>query len=185
MSTLSELAVKYASDKFYKHSYIDVYERLFEGFSPKRVLEIGIGYPELMQRQLPSGVGYVHGSSLRMWSELWPDAAIYGADIRLDTHINEGRIRSLYVDQSSFDTMKTLGEYFGPFDLIIDDGSHYLGDQFKSALALLPALSCGGIYVIEDLLPDNADFLVRLLQQGEVIRLGKTWDDNLVIVRGN
>ena len=39
----------------------------------------------------------------------------------------------------------------GPFEIIIDDGSHFWGDVIVSFIFLFPLLKQGGIYVIEDL----------------------------------
>jgi len=39
----------------------------------------------------------------------------------------------------------------GPFDLIIDDGSHYMEDQVAALKGLFPLLAPGGYFVIEDI----------------------------------
>jgi hypothetical protein len=179
---LTDLAIKYSSDKYYKHSYIPVYEKLFAGFTPKRVLEIGIGYPELMQRQLPADVEWKSASSLHMWAELWPDAEITGVDIREDVCINEGNIRSLVVDQSSAASLMKLYEY-GPFDLIIDDGSHRQYDQLLTSHILLPWLTYAGVYVIEDVLPTHGISLAATCG-GLYLNLGRCYDDNMVVIPG-
>ena len=40
---------------------------------------------------------------------------------------------------------------YGPFDIIIDDGSHRNDDMVISFETLFPVLKCGGMYVVEDL----------------------------------
>mmetsp|Transcript_50841 Transcript_50841/g.164724 ORF Transcript_50841/g.164724 Transcript_50841/m.164724 type:complete len:157 (+) Transcript_50841:189-659(+) len=57
-------------------------------------------------------------------------------------------------DQSSAeDLMRVIAESGGgPFDVIIDDGSHMNHHQIASAKQLLPHVAAGGVYVIEDIL---------------------------------
>jgi hypothetical protein len=38
----------------------------------------------------------------------------------------------------------------GPYDIIIDDGGHVTGQQIASLQSLFPALSAGGLYIVED-----------------------------------
>lgn len=189
-SRLYDLAVKYASDKLYWHSYIPFYESLFDPKNEnltipvRRVLEIGIGHESLMQPLLPAGVKYIHGSSLRMWEEYWPSAQIYGCDIREDVLVNEGRIQSCLMDQSSAWDIDTMLRKFGPmFDLIIDDGSHKFEDQTTTAIHLLRHLNTGGVYVIEDVWPEIGSALVKLLGTSAKLWRGeKGRDDNLVVI---
>lgn len=187
-SRLYDLAVKYASDKLYWHSYIPFYESLFDPKNEnltipvRRVLEIGIGHESLMQPLLPVGVKYVHGSSLRMWEEYWPNAQIYGCDIREDVLVNEGRIKSKVCNQASpIDLLGLMAWSMGRFDLIIDDGSHLFEDQMVTAICLLPYLNAGGVYIIEDVWPDKGAQLA--LEFGGMLWRGdKGRDDNLVVI---
>lgn len=182
---LGDLAVKYASDKLYYHSYIPMYQALFDNILNQDIrdfLEIGIGYKDLMQPLLPEGIDFVPGSSLRMWSEFWPYTNIYGCDIREDTLVNEGRIHSFHVDQSNADDLYRLGHLCrGALDIIIDDGSHQYEHQRLTARILLPLVRSGGVYVIEDVWPDNGARLASefngVLWNGDLGR-----DDNLVII---
>ena len=151
MTPLCELADKYQTDKGGKstiyggcpgdtcHAYTPAYFLLFAGRQNevRRVLEIGVNA----------------GSSLRMWEEFFPHAKISGFDILPHVLFNAGRIRCYQADQSSAASLldavhriATLPE----FDLIVDDGSHELQHQLITMTTLLPFLSKGGIYVIED-----------------------------------
>jgi hypothetical protein len=151
LTPLCELARKHQTDKggwhlVYGgcssdtcHNYTPTYYKLLwdrQG-DTKKVLEIGVNA----------------GSSLRMWEEFFPNAMIYGLDIRQEVLFNQGRIRCAYADQSNpaslLSAVHTLGD--GPFDLIIDDGSHDFGHQVVSAKTLLPMLVRGGMYIIEDI----------------------------------
>src|SRR5208282_349396 len=96
---LCKLAVKWCSDKTVtiRHDYTPYYHELLRERDIKKVLEIGIGYPELMDAHNP---GYKAGASLFMWQEYFPEAEIYALDIKSDILINEGRIKSFLCDQS-------------------------------------------------------------------------------------
>src|SRR5258706_4933090 len=140
-SRLTQLAEKYCVDKLHSHSYIPAYSELFDGLDVRRILELGVGYESLMK---PFVMKYIHGASLKMWEEYWPEAQIFSADIREDTLINEGQIRSFVVDQSSAESLATLvGKCSSvdggwEFDVVIDDGSHQLEHQWTSLSMLLP-----------------------------------------------
>ena len=47
---------------------------------------------------------------------------------------------------------KELGEKYGDFDVIIDDGSHHPTHQILSLLHYLPYLKYDGIFIIEDII---------------------------------
>jgi predicted O-methyltransferase YrrM len=99
-------------------------------------------------------IGVKGGASLVLWSKLFPQARIVGADISLPTNTNlpEG-ITLIEADQSKPETIAAIGERFGPFDFVIDDGSHVREHMVNSLLALLPHLNAGALYVVEDISP--------------------------------
>ncbi len=178
--TLTELAQKYGCDKLYAHSYIEFYTTLFEGRDVKRLLEIGIGYRGLMEPFVPF---YIHGASLRMWSEYWPDAKIYGVDIRPETMFNEGNIETHIVDQMNDLDLRLLAVVckHHSVDVVIDDGSHEPESQIKTARAIWPSMKLGSVYVIEDC--REPDRVVMELGNGEIHRFDKRADDCLIVVR--
>jgi len=177
---LHQLAERYSCDKLYAHSYVPFYEELLGGRTVKRLLEIGVGYRELMEPFVPQ---YVHGSSLRMWADYFPEAEIFACDIREDALINEGRIHSMVCDQSSLTSTYAMTKAFGSghWDVIIDDGSHKTEDQYRTAATLLvePYLNSGGIYVIEDV--QEPEVIVGRLGTGEIHRFNKRPDNCLVV----
>jgi hypothetical protein len=148
---LAELARKYRTDKVrdpenpLSHDYIPTYEAILAGKDIRRILEIGIGYDHLFHNEQKAG------ASLRMWAECFPEAEVYGLDIRQDTLINDGRLKSFWCDQSDEASLRAVAAKIGgAFDLIVDDGSHIPGDQSLTATVFLPLLAPGGVYVIED-----------------------------------
>ncbi len=142
MKELTILANKYRSDKGSVegscHEFTEIYDDyLFEQReSVKNILEIGVN----------------DGSSLKMWYEYFPNAAIYGLDIDNKTQYNDDRISCGILDQSKEEQLKAFTETFNvEFDFIIDDGSHHMRDQQITLGYLFKLLKPGGIYVVEDL----------------------------------
>jgi hypothetical protein len=177
---LTKLAIKYSSDKYYNHSYVGFYQELFAKHSIKRLLEIGIGYESLMRPFLPLDVPYIHGSSLYMWRDAFPNAEIFGCDIREETLFQEGNIKTFPCDQTSVDDLQRLMVKIGdPCDVIIDDGSHEIESQIFTAQCLLPFVAEGGVYVTEDC--RDPEQLVAALHSGEIHRFDKRPDDTLVV----
>jgi demethylmacrocin O-methyltransferase len=102
----------------------------------KRVLEIGV----------------LNGASLAMWRDYWPQAEVWG----FDKERRETDIQVMYGDQSKPEDL-AFATRLGPFDLVIDDGSHVPADQVLGALTLVPHLAPGGLYIIEDV---NSPFIL-------------------------
>ena len=178
--TLTELAVKFSCDKYYTHSYIPFYENLFAGRYVRRLLEIGIGYKEMMLPLVPE---YVHGASLRMWEEYFPSAQIYSCDIRPDTLVNEGRIRSVVCDQYDRESLLQMAATYcqsdNYFDIIIDDGCHHPMAQIITFAALFPRVRHGGIYVIEDV--GYPELVAKAITGNtHIFRKDGRWDDVII-----
>jgi len=142
--SLRQIALEMRTDKEGAHSYADAYERHFAHLRHRAItlLEIGVG-------------GYADpdrgGESLRMWKEFFPQARIVGVDIHDKTSIAEDRITILQGDQSDPAFLDDLAARFGPFDIVVDDGSHICAHVIASFQGLFGHLTDGGIYAIEDL----------------------------------
>jgi hypothetical protein len=142
--SLREIALDMRTDKEGVHHYVDAYERHLAHLRHRKVtlLEIGVG-------------GYADpdlgGESLRMWKEFFPQAHIIGVDIHDKARLAEDRITILQGDQSDPAFLHDLAARFGPFDIVVDDGSHICGHVIASFQGLFPHLTDGGIYAIEDL----------------------------------
>ncbi len=192
VTELCELARKWRTDKVYtsghhSHDYTPFYHSLLKEkrSTIRRVLEIGIGYPELMRNV----DDYLTGASLFMWREYFPSAEIYACDIKSDILINEERIHSFYCDQGSEDSLRNLISQIGNleqgFDLIVDDGSHVPNHQILSAKILVPFLSPSGVYVIEDVI--SPELLVSQLPYKCEIRQFNLdiIDDKMVVIQAS
>ena len=134
----------YGSDKQQpgQHSYGPIYGELFRGRKYRRIrlLEIGIG-------------GYDDkpgGRSLLAWCAWFPFGTIIAGDIEPKQFLAGGRCRIHRIDQSSTADLAALCHQEAPFDIIIDDGSHFSRHQIFTFRVLFDALAEDGIYVIED-----------------------------------
>ena len=118
--------------------YFEVYERHFRPFVGKKikVLEIGIW----------------QGGSLKMWKEYFGEQAeIVGVDIEPRTmKFEEDRIKIHIGDQADRTFLQTLIEIEGEFDIVIDDGGHFMNQQITSFQELYGAVKDGGVYLCED-----------------------------------
>lgn len=148
MKSLKELAIEHKCDKAAEghHTYDLPYEFHFAPLRDKGIelLEIGAG-------------GYDNpnegGASLRMWKEYFssPYSYIYSIDIYDKRNIQEDRIYIFQGSQNDEAFLNDISDRLGPFDIIIDDGSHVNSDIITSFKVLFPKLKSGGIYVVEDL----------------------------------
>jgi hypothetical protein len=86
-----------------------------------------------------------------MWKEFFPRGDIVGIDIHDKSSLVEERITILQGDQSDGVFLADVGSRHGPFDIIVDDGSHVCEDVIASFRSLFHQLAEDGIYAIEDL----------------------------------
>jgi hypothetical protein len=137
-SKLTNIGLKYITDKAYFHLFTEFYNDYFEKFldRPINILEIGI----------------FEGKSLLMLKEFFPEATIYSIDINpASVALNLGSNIHTYL--CSQDDFPNLQDIFNDkkFDIIIEDGSHMTSHQQTSLGFFFPYLNSGGIYVCEDL----------------------------------
>jgi hypothetical protein len=123
--------------------YFEAYEAVFSARrgASLRVLEIGV----------------YAGSSLQLWRKYFahPDTLVVGVDIREECKRYDAPADGIRVrvgSQADVTFLASVVAEFGPFDIVIDDGSHYTSHQITSFNALFgPGLTDDGIYVVEDL----------------------------------
>ena len=141
---LTRLAIKHGTDKWGPHFYTPLYHRLFAPLRdrPIRLLEIGTGGYDLVT---------AGGASLAMWAEYFANGQITGIDIAEKCLTLDPRIKLFRGSQTDEAFLQTVCDERGPFDIIIDDGSHVGEHVAISFQALFPALTDGGLYLIEDL----------------------------------
>lgn len=135
---LDEISIKHGTDKSSKaHGYAKKYEKYFNELKDEKlkILEIGVQ----------------NGYSLKMWKEYFNNSQIFGVDVVNCSHLNEDRIITLRGSQTDLRFLESINTQFGPFDIIIDDGSHVNNDMLKTLDFMLPLLKDGGLYIVEDL----------------------------------
>jgi len=140
---LTKLAIRHGTDKWGAHFYTPIYHELFVELrdKPVRLLEIGVG-------------GYafrkVGGASLAMWADYFQWGKIIGVDVA-EKQLNLGpRVTILQGSQADGAFLAKVASEHGPFDIVIDDGSHVPEHVTLSFNVLFPAVADGGFYVIED-----------------------------------
>jgi MycE methyltransferase N-terminal len=142
---LTDLAVRFGTDKWGSHWYTPLYDRYFGPLRDERVklLEIGVGGYHLPDQG---------GASLRMWKWYFRRGIIHGLDLYDKRGIDEPRLRTHRGDQGDPAYLGRLANEIGPLDIVIDDGSHINEHVVTSFKALFPRVRPGGLYVIEDVL---------------------------------
>jgi tetratricopeptide (TPR) repeat protein len=140
---LTKLAIRHGTDKWGPHFYTPIYHQLFAPLrdKPVRLLEIGVG-------------GYafrkVGGASLAMWDDYFQWGTIIGLDVA-EKQLDLGpRVKILQGSQADATFLARIAAEHGPFDVVIDDGSHVPEHVTLSFNSLFPALVDDGFYVIED-----------------------------------
>jgi len=138
-ATLDELGLRFGTDKASQfHNYLNFYESFMAPLRerPITLLEIGV----------------FHGASLATWAEYFPHAKIVGVDIQPSAkQYASERVQIELADQSNLQHLAELCAKHGPFDIVIEDGSHMWEHQTTTLRALFPFVRNGGTYVVEDL----------------------------------
>ena len=137
--TLDELGLRFGTDKSSPfHNYLNFYESFMAPLreAPITLLEIGV----------------FRGASLATWREYFPNAKIVGVDIQPTAkQFETDRVHIELADQSNLEHLAELAVKHGPFDIVIEDGSHMWEHQTTTLRALFPFVRNGGYYVVEDL----------------------------------
>ena len=147
------LARRAGTDKTTYHNYEKIYEMWLAPWRHEAVnfLEIGLGCT----------MDYGPGKSLGLWEEYFThrDARVSFLEVDgacVKDHNIKLRNGTIFVgsqeDVSVLQKIAADGHAFGGYDVIIDDGGHTVNQQLSSLKFLWPAVSSGGIYVIEDLM---------------------------------
>lgn len=140
---LTELVLRFGSDKWGFHHYTGHYDRYFSSVRdlPVTVLELGIG---------GYGDPASGGGSLRAWKRYFHRGLVFGVDIVDKSPLDSQRLFTRKGDQSDPVFLDALIAETGAPDIVIDDGSHQCAHVIASFRHLFPKLAAGGVYVIED-----------------------------------
>ena len=123
--------------------YFPIYEAIFGPIrnEPLRILEIGIW----------------RGASLKLWRQYFsnPKTIIVGVDVLPQCRQLDAPSAGIHIrigSQADPEFLRKIVEEFGPFDLIMDDGSHNSSHIITSFNHLYAdGLKDNGIYFVEDL----------------------------------
>jgi len=118
--------------------YFDVYTREFARHRARPVsfLEIGV----------------FRGGSIPMWKAYFPEGSrLTFVDIDPDcARLAEPGTTVAIGNQADPDFLADLAAKHGPFDIVLDDGSHICAHQISSFEHLWPHMAEGGLYMVED-----------------------------------
>lgn len=113
----------------YENGLIVEYEELFLSIhrEPLKILEVGV----------------YQGGGLGWLSKYFPNSEIYGIDI----DVPKTDFQVFKCNQNDTAQLHHIAEQIGPFDIVIDDGSHFKSETALTFTALWPFTK---MYVIED-----------------------------------
>lgn len=143
MKSLTDLAIKYKTDKHGIHFYTKIYEKYMLPKIDQEIglLEIGVGGYDEPQKG---------GESLKMWADFFSKGKIFSLDY-FEKKLNLGsRIKIFKGSQSNREDLMRIVNETGELDFIIDDGSHINRDVIYTFKTLFKFLKHGGYYFIED-----------------------------------
>jgi cephalosporin hydroxylase len=141
--SLVEIADNSRTDKNTVHSYLDLYQTLLinKKETAKNVLEVGIQT----------------GGSIKLWSDFFNNANVYGLDIIdmddvWDELKNKDNIK-LYTGIDAYDDDFFKENFLDnnvKFDFMIDDGPHSLESMVKFIILYSQLMTEDGILIVED-----------------------------------
>lgn len=148
--------------------YFEIYHRHFARFrdEPITILEFGVN----------------QGGSLEMWKSYFhDDTKIVGVDIdERCLQFAGGNVSIEIGDQENRDFLRALAEKHGPFDVVIEDGGHQMGQQIATFEEIYPAMTEDGCFLIEDLHTSYwPGYQGGLHREGTFIEYAKALSDQL------
>ena len=136
------------TDKATSHDYVNVYDTLLEPYQKN-------GAVSLLE------VGVKKGGSMQLFREFFShDSRIYGVDIdpTITSFPRDIGMKTLVFNSSDRNAARNSLGTATHFDIIIDDGCHFLSCIFKTYSNLAHLLTSTGVYIIEDWPPYYKEF---------------------------
>ncbi len=140
-NNLEKIAIKNGTDKSSDiHNYCEKYYKYlpFQRYDKMNILEIGV----------------LNGNSIKTWREYFYQSKIIGIDINPDCKQYDDRDNNIHIQIGSQDDHVFLNDImreYGPFNFILDDGSHMNEHVIYSFEHLFQSVKSGGVYAIEDI----------------------------------
>ena len=141
--SLEQLVDNTRTDKNTTHSYLPLYQQILinKKYTAKNVLEVGVQ----------------HGGSIKLWSDFFPNATVYGLDImNIDTVWNELTNNErivLHIPSNAYDATFFKTNFLDKdikCDFMLDDGPHSLDSMIQFITLYSQIMTDDGILVIED-----------------------------------
>jgi hypothetical protein len=141
--SLEEIVDNSRTDKNTEHSYLPLYQKLLfnKKETAKNVLEIGI----------------LDGGSIKLWSDFFTNATVYGLDIMHSYYVWEGiKNNKKIILHTSIDAynndffINNLLNKNIKFDIMLDDGPHTLETMVQFIKLYSQIMTDDGILIIED-----------------------------------
>jgi len=141
--SLEEIVDNSRTDKNTLHSYLPLYQKLLESKkeTAKNVLEVGI---------------YL-GGSIKLWSDFFTNAKVYGLDIMNIDNVWEGIKNKeniiLYTSTNAYDDNFFIANFLHKnikCDFMLDDGPHSLESMKQFIKLYSQIMTDDGILIIED-----------------------------------
>jgi FkbM family methyltransferase len=161
------------------HFYGESYDRIFENFersSNVSILEIGVQ----------------KGGSILAWKDYFQNAYVVGIDI-VDDRLEESKRDDVHFILSDIKNgaLRNNSLLETQFDIIIDDGSHYLYDVIYVVQNYLDKLKLNGYLIIEDCQDpygwlENVKSMVNddyIITTDDVRNINGNYDDFLIIIK--
>jgi hypothetical protein len=162
-NVINEAFEKYKTDKgAWRHGYHQCYGEVFKEFVPEKMLEIGI----------------LEGRSLAAWRDLFPNTLIHGIDTferKEELVYTPENVTILTGNSKDKEFVQTLPS---DYDIIIDDGDHHPNVQWRTFLNFKNKWT--KYYVIEDVINEDNELMMRRRLKAEGIRKITTYRSNFV-----
>jgi len=150
--SFTELLIASNSDKYWRHHYEHYYEEWLKPFRD---------VPNFTMME----IGVQRGASLGLWAEYFTyPSKIWGMAYDTEGNIQKARsklateyskhkgIVDLFLgDQGNITNLQETARTKGPFDIILDDGSHLPEHMVLGLFYLWGSIKPGGLYIVEDL----------------------------------
>ena len=141
--SLEELVDNNRTDKNTTHSYLPLYQNLLisKKETAKNVLEVGI----------------CHGGSIKLWSDFFTNATVYGLDIMNSENVWEGIKNTekiiLHTSKDAYNEDFFIANFLYKnikCDFMLDDGPHTLESMKRFIKLYSQIMTDDGILIIED-----------------------------------
>jgi hypothetical protein len=141
--SLEEIVDNSRTDKNTRHSYLPLYQKLLisKKENAKNVLEVGI----------------YNGGSIKLWSDFFTNANVYGLDImHIDNvweEIKNNEKIILHTSSDAYDNDFFINNFLNKnikFDFMLDDGPHTLESMKQFIKLYSQIMTDDGILIIED-----------------------------------